>query len=87
MPCVYAIVGSTDDRAPKKFAGLAIGLTLTDPVAGAAYPLSFSRSEELADGPVRDDALKDDALEEVNEPTRDSGPHPMGMRARSRLFA
>ncbi len=103
---LLVILGSTDDRAPKGFAGLAIGLTLTlihlisipisntsvNParstavaffnggagapaqlwlfwlaplvgaaIAGAAYPLLFGRNEELADRPVRDDAL-----EEVN---------------------
>jgi aquaporin Z len=102
---LLVILGSTDDRAPKGFAGLAIGLTLTlihlisipisntsvNParstavaffngngapaqlwlfwlaplvgaaIAGAAYPILFGRTEELADRPVRDDAL-----EEVN---------------------
>jgi aquaporin Z len=106
---LLVILGSTDDRAPKGFAGLAIGLTLTlihlisipisntsvNParstavaffngsgapaqlwlfwlapligaaLAGAAYPILFGRNEELADRPVRDDAL-DDAREEVN---------------------
>jgi aquaporin Z len=103
---LLVILGATDDRAPKGFAGLAIGLTLTlihlisipisntsvNParstavaffngdgapgqlwlfwlaplvgaaIAGAAYPFLFGRNEELADRPVRDDAL-DDALE------------------------
>jgi aquaporin Z len=102
---LLVILGATDDRAPKGFAGLAIGLTLTlihlisipisntsvNParstavaffngngapaqlwlfwlaplvgaaIAGAAYPFLFGRNEELADRPVRDDAL-----EEVN---------------------
>jgi aquaporin Z len=102
---LLVILGATDDRAPKGFAGLAIGLTLTlihlisipisntsvNParstavaffngagapaqlwlfwlaplvgaaIAGAAYPILFGRNEELADRPVRDDAL-----EEVN---------------------
>ncbi len=98
---LLVILGSTDDRAPKGFAGLAIGLTLTlihlvsipisntsvNParstgvalfnadgapsqlwlfwlapllgaaIAGVAYPLLFGIAEELADRPVRDDAL------------------------------
>ncbi|WP_431234551.1 aquaporin Z [Mycolicibacterium psychrotolerans] len=98
---LLVILGATDDRAPKGFAGLAIGLMLTlihlisipisntsvNParsmgvaffngdgapaqlwvfwlaplagaaVAGALYPLLFGRAEELADRPVRDDAL------------------------------
>jgi aquaporin Z len=102
---LLVILGATDDRAPKGFAGLAIGLTLTlihlisipisntsvNParstavaffngngapaqlwlfwlaplvgaaIAGAAYPFLFGRNEELAERPVRDDAL-----EEVN---------------------
>ncbi len=99
---LLVILGSTDDRAPRGFAGPAIGLTLTlihlvsipisntsvNParstavaffngagapaqlwlaplvgaaLAGVAYPLLFGRNEELADRPVRDDAL-----EEVN---------------------
>jgi aquaporin Z len=107
---LLVILGSTDDRAPKGFAGLAIGLTLTlihlisipisntsvNParstgvaffngngapaqlwvfwlapligaaIAGIAYPYLFGRHEELADRPVRDDAL------EAND---DSGQH------------
>ena len=99
---LLVILGSTDDRAPKGFAGLAIGLTLTlihlisipisntsvNParstgvaffngdgapaqlwlfwlaplvgaaIAGIAYPYLFGRTEELADRPVRDDALE-----------------------------
>jgi aquaporin Z len=102
---LLVILGSTDDRAPKGFAGLAIGLTLTlihlisipisntsvNParstgvaffngdgapaqlwvfwlapllgaaIAGIAYPYLFGRNEELADRPVRDDALEDSA--------------------------
>jgi aquaporin Z len=102
---LLVILGSTDDRAPKGFAGLAIGLTLTlihlisipisntsvNParstgvaffngngapaqlwvfwlaplvgaaIAGIAYPFLFGRNEELADRPVRDDALEDAA--------------------------
>lgn len=98
---LLVILGSTDDRAPHGFAGLAIGLTLTlihlisipisntsvNParstavaffngdgaaaqlwafwlaplvgaaIAGVAYPLLFGTAEELADRPVRDDAL------------------------------
>ncbi|KAA0110463.1 aquaporin Z [Mycolicibacterium sp. P9-22] len=98
---LLVILGSTDDRAPKGFAGLSIGLTLTlihlisipisntsvNParstgvaffngdgaptqlwlfwvaplvgaaIAGVAYPLLFGVAEELADRPVRDDAL------------------------------
>jgi aquaporin Z len=98
---LLVILGATDDRAPKGFAGLAIGLTLTlihlvsipisntsvNParstgvaffngagapaqlwvfwlaplvgaaIAGIAYPYLFGRKEELADRPVRDDAL------------------------------
>src|SRR3954454_15154336 len=98
---LLVILGSTDDRAPKGFAGLSIGLTLTlihlisipisntsvnparstgvaffngdgapaqlwifwlAPLIGAAiavlaYPYLFGGSEELADQPVRDDAL------------------------------
>lgn len=98
---LLVILGSTDDRAPKGFAGLAIGLTLTlihlisipisntsvNParstgvalfnadgapsqlwlfwlapllgaaIAGIAYPLLFGVAEELANRPVRDDAL------------------------------
>lgn len=98
---LLVILGATDDRAPKGFAGLAIGLTLTlihlisipisntsvNParstgvaffngndapaqlwvfwlaplvgaaIAGAAYPYLFGRHEELADRPVRDEAL------------------------------
>ncbi|MDT5180601.1 MAG: aquaporin [Mycobacterium sp.] len=100
---LLVILGSTDDRAPKGFAGLAIGLTLTlihlisipisntsvNParstavaffngdgapaqlwllwlaplvgaaIAGAAYPILLGRNEELADRPVRDDAMKE----------------------------
>ena len=100
---LLVILGSTDDRAPKGFAGLAIGLTLTlihlisipisntsvNParstgvaffngdgapaqlwvfwlaplvgaaIAGVAYPYLFGRDEELADRPVRDDALEE----------------------------
>jgi aquaporin Z len=100
---LLVILGATDDRAPKGFAGLAIGLTLTlihlisipisntsvNParstavaffngngapaqlwlfwlaplvgaaIAGAAYPFLFGRNEELADRPVRDDALEE----------------------------
>ena len=99
---LLVILGSTDDRAPKGFAGLSIGLTLTlihlisipisntsvNParstgvaffngdgapsqlwlfwvaplvgaaIAGVAYPLLFGVAEELADRPVRDDALE-----------------------------
>src|SRR3954464_5145414 len=100
---LLVILGSTDDRAPKGFAGLAIGLTLTlihlisipisntsvnparstgvaffngdgapaqlwvfwlapligGAIAGIAYPYLFGRAEEqLADRPVRDDALE-----------------------------
>ena len=99
---LLVILGSTDDRAPKGFAGLSIGLMLTlihlisipisntsvnparstgvaffngagapgqlwafwlAPLVGAAlagwlYPLLFGRKEELADRPVRDDALE-----------------------------
>ncbi|MGV9802923.1 aquaporin Z [Mycobacterium sp. NPDC003449] len=99
---LLVILGSTDDRAPKGFAGLAIGLTLTlihlisipisntsvNParstavaffngdgapaqlwafwlaplvgaaIAGLAYPYLFGVAEELADRPVRDDALE-----------------------------
>jgi aquaporin Z len=102
---LLVILGATDDRAPKGFAGLAIGLTLTlihlisipisntsvNParstgvaffngngapaqlwvfwlapllgaaLAGIAYPYLFGRNEELADRPVRDDALEDAA--------------------------
>lgn len=98
---LLVILGSTDDRAPKGFAGLSIGLTLTlihlisipisntsvNParstavaffngngapaqlwafwlaplvgaaIAGLAYPLLFGTAEELADRPVRDEAL------------------------------
>lgn len=98
---LLVILGSTDDRAPKGFAGLSIGLTLTlihlisipisntsvNParstgvaffngdgapaqlwvfwvapligaaIAGIAYPYLFGTAEELADRPVRDDAL------------------------------
>jgi len=101
---LLVILGSTDDRAPKGFAGLSIGLTLTlihlvsipisntsvNParstgvaffngdgapaqlwvfwlaplvgaaIAGLAYPYLFGRHEELADRPVRDDALETD---------------------------
>jgi aquaporin Z len=100
---LLVILGATDDRAPKGFAGLAIGLTLTlihlisipisntsvNParstavaffngdgapaqlwlfwlaplvgaaIAGAAYPILLGRNEELADRPVRDDAMKE----------------------------
>ncbi len=100
---LLVILGSTDDRAPKGFAGLSIGLTLTlihlisipisntsvNParstavaffngdgapaqlwafwlaplvgaaIAGIAYPYLFGSHEELADRPVRDDALED----------------------------
>lgn len=99
---MLVILGSTDDRAPKGFAGLSIGLMLTlihlisipisntsvNParstavaffngdgapaqlwlfwlaplvgaaIAGIAYPFLFGRNEELADRPVRDDALE-----------------------------
>ncbi|BBX33490.1 aquaporin Z [Mycolicibacterium mageritense DSM 44476 = CIP 104973] len=99
---LLVILGSTDDRAPKGFAGLAIGLTLTlihlisipisntsvNParstavaffngdgapaqlwafwlaplvgaaIAGVAYPFLFGVAEELAERPVRDDALE-----------------------------
>ena len=99
---LLVILGSTDDRAPKGFAGLSIGLTLTlihlisipisntsvNParstgvaffngdgapsqlwlfwvaplvgaaIAGIAYPWLFGVAEELADRPVRDDALE-----------------------------
>lgn len=99
---LLVILGATDNRAPKGFAGLAIGLMLTlihlisipisntsvnparstgvaffnadgapaqlwvfwlAPLVGAAlagvlYPLLFGRNEELADRPVRDDALE-----------------------------
>ncbi len=102
---LLVILGSTDDRAPKGFAGLSIGLTLTlihlisipisntsvNParstavaffngdgapmqlwafwlaplvgaaIAGIAYPFLFGKNEELADRPVRDDALEDSA--------------------------
>lgn len=108
---LLVILGSTDDRGTKGFAGLSIGLTLTlihlisipisntsvNParstgvaffngdgapgqlwvfwlapfigaaIAGIAYPYLFGRAEELADQPVRDDALEDG-----------SGPHPTG---------
>jgi aquaporin Z len=99
---LLVILGSTDDRAPKGFAGISIGLTLTlihlisipisntsvNParstgvaffngdgapaqlwvfwlapligaaIAGVAYPYLFGRAEELADRPVRDEALE-----------------------------
>ncbi|MFN6548771.1 aquaporin Z [Mycolicibacterium septicum] len=98
---LLVILGSTDDRAPKGFAGLAIGLTLTlihlisipisntsvNParstavaffngngapaqlwafwlaplvgaaIAGLAYSFLFGVADELADRPVREDAL------------------------------
>ncbi|TMS47665.1 aquaporin Z [Mycobacterium sp. DBP42] len=98
---LLVILGSTDDRAPKGFAGLSIGLTLTlihlvsipisntsvNParstavaffngngapaqlwafwiaplvgaaIAGLAYSFLFGVAEELADRPVREDAL------------------------------
>ncbi|MFV8161640.1 aquaporin Z [Mycobacterium sp. 134] len=98
---LLVILGATDDRAPKGFAGLAIGLTLTlihlisipisntsvNParstavaffngngapaqlwafwlaplvgaaIAGLAYAFLFGTAEELADRPVREDAL------------------------------
>ena len=38
-------------------------------IAGIAYPYLFGRHEELADRPVRDEAL---------EPDNDSGPPPSG---------
>src|SRR6476620_1060966 len=100
---LWVILGATEDRAPKGFAGLAIGLCLTlihlvsipisntsvNParstgvaffnadgapaqlwvfwlaplvgaaIAGALYPLIFGRHEELADRPVRDEALEE----------------------------
>jgi aquaporin Z len=100
---MLVILGSTDDRAPRGFAGLSIGLALTlihlisipisntsvNParstgvaffngdgapaqlwvfwlapligaaLAGIAYPYLFGRAEELADRPVRDDALEE----------------------------
>jgi len=112
---LLVVLGSTDDRAPKGFAGLAIGLTLTlihlvsipvsntsvNParstgvaffnangapaqlwvfwlapligaaIAGIAYPYLFGRLEELADRPVRDEAL---------EAGDDSGQHRAGQR-------
>ncbi|MUL83170.1 MULTISPECIES: aquaporin Z [unclassified Mycolicibacterium] len=99
---LLVILGSTDDRAPKGFAGLAIGLTLTlihlisipisntsvNParstavaffngdgapaqlwafwlaplvgaaIAGLAYSYLFGAAEELADLPVREEALE-----------------------------
>lgn len=99
---LFIILGATEDRAPKGFAGLAIGFTLTlihlvsipisntsvnparstgvaffngegapgqlwvfwlAPLAGAAiagvvYPFLFGRREELAERPVRDEALE-----------------------------
>ncbi|EHB55296.1 MIP family channel protein [Mycolicibacterium rhodesiae JS60] len=99
---LLVILGATDDRAPKGFAGLAIGLMLTlihlisipisntsvnparstgvaffnadgapaqlwvfwlAPLVGAAlagvlYPVLFGRKDELAERPVRDDALE-----------------------------
>jgi aquaporin Z len=102
---LLVILGSTDARAPKGFAGLSIGLTLTlihlisipisntsvNParstgvaffngdgapaqlwafwlapllgaaIAGVAYPYLFGRNEELAERPVRDDALEEAA--------------------------
>jgi aquaporin Z len=102
---LLVILGSTDDRAPKGFAGLSIGLTLTlihlisipisntsvNParstgvaffngdgaptqlwvfwlaplvgaaIAGVAYPYLFGRAEELADRPVRHDALDENS--------------------------
>ena len=110
---LLVILGSTDDRAPKGFAGLAIGLTLTvihlisipisntsvNParstgvaffnangapaqlwvfwlapligaaIAGLAYQYLFGGHQELADRPVRDDALEADD---------DSGQHRAG---------
>lgn len=98
---LLVILGATDNRAPKGFAGLAIGLMLTlihlisipisntsvnparstgvaffnangapaqlwvfwlAPLVGAAlagvlYPVLFGRKDELAERPVRDDAL------------------------------
>lgn len=106
---MLVILGSTDDRGQKGFAGLSIGLTLTlihlisipisntsvNParstavaffngdgapaqlwvfwlaplvgaaIAGIAYPYLFGGKEELADQPVRDDALEEG-----------SDPHP-----------
>src|SRR3954452_22892224 len=103
---LLVILGATDNRAPKGFAGLAIGLTLTlihlisipisntsvNParstavaffngdgapaqlwlfwlaplvgaaLAGAAYPFLLGRNEELADRPVRDDALEEEVV-------------------------
>jgi aquaporin Z len=102
---LFVILGATEDRAPKGFAGLAIGLTLTlmhlvsipisntsvNParstavaffngngapaqlwvfwlaplvgaaVAGAVYPFLFGRRENLAERPVREDALEEPA--------------------------
>jgi aquaporin Z len=99
---LLVILGATDDRAPKGFAGLAIGLSLTlihlisipisntsvNParstgvaffngngapaqlwvfwlaplvgaaIAGIAYPYLFGRAEQLANRPVRDQAIE-----------------------------
>jgi len=98
---LFVILGATEERAPKGFAGLAIGLTLTlihlvsipisntsvNParstgvaffngdgapgqlwlfwvapligavIAGAVYPLLFGTREQLAERPVREEAL------------------------------
>ena len=116
---MLVILGSTDDRGQKGFAGLSIGLTLTlihlisipisntsvnparstgvaffngdgapaqlwvfwlAPLAGAAiaglaYPYLFGGNQELADQPVRDDALdngasENGALEEASGPSQ-----------------
>jgi aquaporin Z len=109
---LLVILGSTDDRSPKGFAGLSIGLTLTlihlisipisntsvNParssgvaffngdgapaqlwvfwlaplvgaaIAGIAYPYLFGTGE-MADRPVRDDALEEsDARESGSDP-------------------
>src|SRR5437660_1146015 len=102
---LIVVLGATDDRAPKGFGPLAIGLALTlihlisipisntsvNParstgvaffngdgaagqlwvfwlaplvgaaIAGIAYPYLFGRNEELAERPVRDDALEESA--------------------------
>ena len=63
---LLVILGSTDDRAPKGFAPAQLWVFWLAPlvgaaIAGIAYPYLFGRNEELADRPVRDDALEEEA--------------------------
>lgn len=56
---LLVILGSTDDSAPAQLWIFWLAPLIGVAIAGVGYPYLFGRNEELADQPVRDDALED----------------------------